>query len=66
MSSTKGARQQLETLFAKLEADMPRLIEDMNAFYEEFEARSFEIFAVEDSEAVQARLMKMLENAGVS
>ena len=66
MSSTKGARQQLETLFAKLEADMPRLIEDMNAFYEEFEARSFEILAVEDSEAVQARLMKMLEDAGVS
>lgn len=65
MSDSRNASEQLELLFEQLQADMPELLRDMDAFYEAFEQRSFEIFAVEDSEAVQARLMKMLQEAGV-
>lgn len=65
MSDSTEVSARLDRLFARLQADMPELLRDMDAFFDAFEERSFEILAVEDSEAVQTRLMKMLEEAGV-
>ena len=56
----------IETLLAELETDLPRLQQDMDAFHEAFEERACRILALEDSPRVEARLMEMLRDAGIS
>lgn len=42
------------------------LREEMGAFFERFEARAYDVFAVEDSPRVQRRLQDLLRDAGVA
>ena len=65
MASGAVRAANLDSLFATLERDVPGMKADMDSFFREYEARSFEIFAIEDSEAVQARLQDILDAAGI-
>ena len=55
-----------EALLDELEADLPRLQQDMDAFHQVFEGRSCKVLALEDSPRVEARLMEMLRVAGIA
>ena len=63
------SRAELDALLAALEADMPRLLQDMDRFHRGFEDRVEELQFVqraEDGDYVFARLQAMLRAAGIA